>query len=59
MTSEEKQRFFYLSKNFEVAKSFLLYLLHICFDSLSGTELKVSLNVIFAGNPIGHSVTMM
>ena len=32
---------------------------HICFDSLSGTELKVSLNVIFSGNPIGHSMTMM
>ena len=29
------------------------------FDSLSGTELKVSLNAIFSVYPGGHSVTMM
>ena len=29
------------------------------FDSLSGTELKVSLNAIFSGYPIGHSLTVM
>ena len=29
------------------------------FDSLCGTELKVSLNAIFSGNPSRHSVTIM
>ena len=46
-------------KNFETGKSILIYLLHICFDILSGTELKVSLNAIIAGNPIGHSKSMI
>ena len=35
------------------------YHLHICFDSLNGAELRVSLNVICAGNPNGRSVTVM
>ena len=38
-------------KNLKEANQFR-YILHICFDGLSGTELRVCLNVIFAGNPI-------
>ena len=54
----KRNSFFYgLHKTFEAGKSFLLHLLHLCFDILNGTELKVSLNTTFTGNPIGHSVT--
>ena len=35
------------------------YIFTYVFDSLSGTELKVSLNAISSGYSIGHFVTMM
>ena len=37
--NEEKQRFMVYLKKFE-AKSIKLYLLHLCFDSLSGTDFE-------------------
>ena len=47
MINEEKTVFYGLSKKFEVDKSFNDNFTY-AFDSLSGTELKVSLNGIFS-----------